>query len=163
MRIRRTLVGRVVNTSSPSLESSIIIGRLGDALSEAARESDNFFEGVRDSDLMDPGTGVWDATWPEECDINFGGIVDEDGVDDDDGGSTLLRFSGVADIEIGGVPDRERFCAARFINVVDNLQRRRIYSHHPKILHCRNNCRGIIYPLHGDPCRTHMWLRHRCD
>jgi hypothetical protein len=110
MRIRRTLVGRVVNISSPSLESSISIGRLGDALSEAARESDNLFKDVRDSDLLDPGTGVWVATYPEDWDICFGGIVDEE-VDDAVGGSTLLRFSGVADIGIAGVPDRERFCA----------------------------------------------------
>jgi hypothetical protein len=80
MGIWRTLVGWAVKTSSPSLASSITIGRfcgrLGaatcvlcrlDAVLSGVAESDNLFKDVRGSgtSLLDPGMGCWDAAWPE--------------------------------------------------------------------------------------------------
>ena len=80
MRIWRTLIGWAVKTSSPSLKSSITIGRFGgrlgaatcvlcrlDAMLSEVVESDDLFKDVRGSDtsLLDPGMGVWDAAWLE--------------------------------------------------------------------------------------------------
>jgi len=49
---------------------------------------------------------VWDVAWSEGWAIIFGLIVDDVGV----GCSNLLFFSRVADVGIGGVSVRERFC-----------------------------------------------------
>ena len=80
MKIWRTLVGWAVKTSSPSLASSITIGRfcgrLGadtcvlcrlDAMLSKVAESDSLFMDVRGSDpsLLEPGMGVWNAAWVE--------------------------------------------------------------------------------------------------
>jgi len=78
--------------------------------------------------------GVWDVAWPEGWAIIFGVIVDDDGV----GCSNLLFFSGVADVGIGGVLVKERFCVKSFLSM--RFMTGENCSYHPKFMDCRSNC-----------------------